>query len=638
VDEVGTVLIIDDDAIFRETAQAILEDAGFEVRCTEDAFEGLQALAEAPADVVFVDYILPYMDGDILCRVLRSLPTVANAYLVLVSAVMEEAEARFDRTVVDACLAKGSPVRMKENLVRLAGMRRDGEQPRPAAVLGREGVHPRRISKELLERKQHLESILGALDQGVLEVLDDRVLFGNEAAARCLGMALDEIMFATPAALFGGEAVDGWFGNADDSPPPKPVTLEVDGRIVVARALPLIDKSPSRVVELSDITEREQLQRRLLRSEKMEAIGVMAAGVGHNFNNLLQGIVGASSLIESAHGDEPDVAENLNTITTCCDRGRALTKHLFDYARTTPGRTARAAANDLVRNTLKLFRASRKDLDIRCELGDELPDVLVDIAQIEQVLFNLLVNAAHAVDLGGTVAVTTDRRDVSSRESSQRGLPPGPYIRISIQDTGKGIPADEIHRIFDPFFTTKPFGFGTGLGLASAYGIVTEHGGSLEVESTTGQGSTFHVLLPVAKKADGSPGTILNGKLPSGTERVLVVDDEQSVLRTTGAMLELLGYTVSVFDSGEAAVEAVREDPGGYDLAIIDLAMPNMNGRQVVEALGHAAAGMQVLLMSGFCPESQVASLVGSEYRFLPKPFDRAELACAVRTALDAKD
>jgi two-component system cell cycle sensor histidine kinase/response regulator CckA len=634
---VGSVLVIDDDAIFRETAQAILEDAGFEVRCTEDAFDGLEAMSVAPADVVFVDYILPYMDGDVLCRVLRSIPAAANAYLVLVSAVMEEAEARFDRSVVDACLAKGSPGRMKDNLVRLAGMRRDGNESRPAAVLGREGVHPRRISKELLERKQHLEGILGALDQGVLEIQNDRVLFGNEAAARCLGMALDEIMFAAPDTLFGPEAVDAWFAADDERPASRPFTMEIDGRVVVARALALSKSGPSRVVELSDITEREQLQRRLLRSEKMEAIGVMAAGVGHNFNNLLQGIVGASALIESARGDEPDVAENLNTITTCCDRGRALTKHLFDYARTTPGRTTRAQANALVSNTLKLFRASRKDLDIRRELEEDLPAVLVDVAQIEQVLFNLLVNAAHAVDLGGTVAIATGRHEIAARESSRRGLKPGTYIRISIRDTGPGIPVGDIHRIFDPFFTTKPIGFGTGLGLASAYGIVTEHGGTLEVESEPDVGSTFHVLLPIAGTRGESKGDDTHGDLPPGTERILVVDDEQSVLRTTGAMLELLGYSATVFDSGEAAVEAVRENPGAFDLAIIDLAMPNMNGRQVVEALAHAAPGMRVLLMSGFCPESQVASLVGSEYRFLPKPFDRSELACAVRSALDSE-
>lgn len=636
---VRTVLIVDDDAVFRETAQAILEEAGFEVSCVEDAFDALNVLSSKPVDVVFVDYILPYMDGDVLCRVVRSLPHVADAFLVLVSAVMEEAEARFNPEVVDACLAKGAPARMKDNLIRLANSNREGAVRRePLEVLGREGVHPRRISKELLVRKQQLEGILGALDQGVLEIQRDRVLFGNEAAARALGISLEDMMFSSPVALFGPEVVDPWFDSSRPARVVNPATLEVNNRIIVVRSLALSEMTDSRVIVLTDITEREQLQRRLLRSEKMEAIGVMAAGVGHNFNNLLQGIMGATALIENARGDEPDVAENLNTVTECCDRGRALTKHLFDYARTTPGRTTLTDPNSLVENTLKLFRASRKDLDVHRELASEVAQVRADVAQIEQVLFNLLVNAAQAVDLGGTVVVTTENHQVSARESARRGLKAGDYVRIIVRDDGPGIPAADLDRIFDPFFTTKPVGHGTGLGLASAYGIVSEHGGALEVESKEGAGSAFSVVLPVARRTGSADLDGDDYTLPAGSERILVVDDEHSVLRTTSAMLELLGYQPSAFDTGEGAVEAVRTRPGAFDLALIDLAMPNMNGRQVVEAVAEAAPGMKVLIMSGFCPAHQVASLVGSEHHFLPKPFDRAELAHAIRTALDARE
>lgn len=383
-----------------------------------------------------------------------------------------------------------------------------------------------------------------------------------------------------------------------------------------------------------DEQERQKLQSQLLHAHRMESIGTLAGGIAHDFNNLLGGIMGGLSLMELDLSDTQGLQEELQEMKVLVDRGAALTKQLLGFARRGKYAPRALDVNEAVTRNAKMFGRTRKDIVLCLDCTSAVPAVVADDAQLDQVLLNLLLNAGQAMPSSGLLTLRTLAVDVSATDASIHGTEPGRYVRIVVQDTGAGMTADTMAHIFEPFFTTKERGRGTGLGLASVYGIVTNHGGFITVESEVGKGSTFCVNLP-AVQAPVETSQAESALLRTGSETLLLVDDEEQIVRTTGKLLRAMGYEVLVARSGAEAVEVFRPNQPKIALVILDMIMPGMSGLQTFNALRELSPTLKVLLCSGHGAEGQASEILERGCNgFIQKPFDSAALSAKLTELL----
>jgi CheY-like chemotaxis protein len=368
----------------------------------------------------------------------------------------------------------------------------------------------------------------------------------------------------------------------------------------------------------------------------MEAIGTLAGGIAHDFNNLLSVVQGNVSLmlfdIDPAHPH----FENLKTIEKQVRSGAELTRQLLGYARKGRYYVKAISLNEVVRETSATFGKARKDIVIQTDLEDGPCPIEADRGQIEQVLLNLYVNAADAMPTGGTLTVQTAHVTHEEIQSKVYEPKPGEYVLLRVSDTGSGMNEETRRRLFEPFFTTKAMGRGTGLGLASAYGIVKGHGGYIDVESQEGKGSTFRIFFPATKK-EIEHTVYLSGDLVTGSGTILLVDDEELVLATAAKVLKRLGYAVIEARSGREAVELYQGNKDRVDMVVLDMIMPEMGGGEVFDKIKEIDPGVKVLLSSGYSIDSQAKEILARGCRgFIQKPFSVKEFSSAVKVVLDS--
>ena len=380
--------------------------------------------------------------------------------------------------------------------------------------------------------------------------------------------------------------------------------------------------------------ERKRLTLQLQQAQKMEAIGTLAGGIAHDFNNLLMAIQGNVSLVLFDLEPSDQRHRLLTNIEKLVGSGAELTAKLLGYARRGKYESRPLRPNDLVRETAETFSRMRKDIRIHCDLADGLKPIIADRGQLEQVLLNLFVNAADAMPNGGQLLLET--RNATHHDIPAKGytVNPGDYVRLSVRDTGVGMDRETMVRIFDPFFTTKRMGRGTGLGLASAYGIVKGHGGYIDVESEMGAGSVFFVYLPATDQPP-APEAKAGRQAEPGAGTVLLVDDELSVLEVTARMMERLGYTVVMAASGHEALTLYRGDPGRFRLVILDMIMPETGGGEVFDELKRINPEVRVLLASGYSMQGQARTIMNRGCTgFIQKPFTMDDLSLKLQAAL----
>jgi PAS domain S-box-containing protein len=380
--------------------------------------------------------------------------------------------------------------------------------------------------------------------------------------------------------------------------------------------------------------ERKRLTLQLQQAQKMEAIGTLAGGIAHDFNNLLMAIQGNVSLVLFDLEPSDQRHRLLTNIEKLVGSGAELTAKLLGYARRGKYESRPLRPNDLVRETAETFSRMRKDIRIHCDLADGLKPIIADRGQLEQVLLNLFVNAADAMPNGGQLLLET--RNATHHDIPAKGytVNPGDYVRLSVRDTGVGMDRETMVRIFDPFFTTKRMGRGTGLGLASAYGIVKGHSGYIDVESEIGAGSVFFVYLPATDQPP-APEAKAGRQAEPGAGTVLLVDDELSVLEVTARMLERLGYTVVMAASGHEALTLYRGDPGRFRLVILDMIMPETGGGEVFDELKRINPEVRVLLASGYSMQGQARTIMNRGCTgFIQKPFTMDDLSLKLQAAL----
>jgi PAS domain S-box-containing protein len=426
----------------------------------------------------------------------------------------------------------------------------------------------------------------------------------------------------------------------------KPVFFEdtCEGRAFFTSVHPVCDER-GRVIQLAvhsrDITEekksedeRRKLTIQLQQAQKMEAIGTLAGGIAHDFNNLLMAIQGNVSLMlfdtEPSHPHH----RTLTNIEKLIRSGADLTSKLLGYARKGKYESRPLLLNDLLQETAETFGRMRKDIRIEWNLAPDLKGIIADKGQVEQVLLNLFVNASDAMPGGGKLFLKTDT--VTHREIPRKGysIHPGVYVRLTVADTGVGMDKDIIGRIFDPFFTTKKMGRGTGLGLASAYGIVKGHNGYIDVESEKDQGATFSVYFP-ATDARPTAAAEKSGKPEEGFGTLLLVDDEAVVLDVTAAMIRRLGYTVITARSGREAIESYTEHADQISAVILDMIMPEMSGGEVFDQLKRINPRVKVILASGYSMQGQAREIMNRGCDgFLQKPFTLEDFSVRLRSLI----
>jgi nitrogen-specific signal transduction histidine kinase/ActR/RegA family two-component response regulator len=393
---------------------------------------------------------------------------------------------------------------------------------------------------------------------------------------------------------------------------------------------------------LMDITERRQLEEQLRQLQKMESIGQLAAGVAHDFNNILAVIQGHTDMILGGMVEGKDAEESLKQVSAAAKRAANLTRQLLAFSR-----KQQMQAQDLNLNTVvqgmsqMLMRLLGAPIALEFKAAPELPSVNGDFGMMEQILLNLAVNARDAMPRDGRLTITTSARKIAETETHRNPeARAGWFVCLSVADTGAGIAPEILPRIFEPFFTTKEAGKGTGLGLATVYGIAKQHQGWIEVESHVGRGTTFNVFLPAnAQTIASSTPLVAPTTARGGGETILIAEDDPALRRLAGRILRNLGYEVLEASSGVEAIAVWEQHGKKVDLLLTDLVMPDgLTGRELAKQMATREAGLKVIYSSGYSSEIRETAFIFREgFNFLQKPYSPTKLAETVRRYLDQK-
>ena len=614
------ILVVDDDRVILTFASKLLTRSGHEVITAGDGFEALNVLSAFKPDIIFFDLIMPKIDGDKLIQIVRSMPQLKSCFLVIVSAAVAEIDFNFQETGADYYVAKGPFSAMAENF--LAAIRA-AEAPHPTAVpkpvVGLEHVYARQLTKELLSRNRHLETILESMAEGILEVYAGRIVYANSAAVAMLGIPPQKMLTAHPPDLFSGkvrERVAALFAPEADgrsdiggNPP-----LELNDRLVILRKLPVKGDESTVILMITDITERNRLENQLQHAQKMEAIGTIAAGVAHNFRNTLTEILVNSQLVQLNFKDQPTLQEVTGRINSSVKKGSRLVDGLLHFSRKQIGKEFKSIdLAAIIQETCQIVKTS---FDARIQIEVDVPGVLPimgDAAGISQVIMNLCTNARDAMPEGGRLRVEA------------RSVPP--HALVQVTDTGAGMDRETVEKCFDPFFTTKPIGKGTGLGLSTAYGIIKSHDGMISVSSRPGEGTVFRLQMPLAVTSPAAAESAESLIYGNG-QCVLLVDDEADILRAMQGLLRTLNYRPLFAENGEQALQLYTS--WRPDAVLMDVNMPGMDGLECARRMLEADPDARIVIFSGYEPsQPKLPDLLEKKLLkgYLTKPADIAELS-----------
>ena len=390
------------------------------------------------------------------------------------------------------------------------------------------------------------------------------------------------------------------------------------------------------VVTIRDIREKKRLEEQMLNVHKLESLGTLAGGIAHDFNNLLMAIQGNVSLALFDMDPESPNYQLLENVKKSVKSGSRLTSQLLGYARKGRYKVKTFDLNQLVRGVSESFGRTMREVAINQDLAKDLENIRADEGQIEQVILNILVNARQAMPRGGELFLKT--RNVSYEEMELRifETKPGSYVLLEITDTGIGMDKQTMSHIFEPFFTTKKMGRGTGLGLASAYGIITGHGGYIDVDSELDRGTTFRIYLPAVERISNGLAETGEFTLP-GMETILLVDDDEMVLQTGSKILKRLGYSVIEAKEGKEAIQIYKEHRSEISLIILDIVMPKMGGGEVFDRIRRINPEAKVLLSSGYSVEGLAKDILSRGCNgFIQKPFSINALSANIRRILES--
>ncbi|MBS1243394.1 MAG: sensor histidine kinase response regulator, Cache 1, and sensory box, partial [Nitrospirae bacterium] len=394
------------------------------------------------------------------------------------------------------------------------------------------------------------------------------------------------------------------------------------------------------IVLANDVTDSLKLEDQLRHSQKMEAVGLLAGGVAHDFNNVLTAIIGYGNLLQMKLAPTDPLRAYAESILTTSQRAAQLTQSLLTFSRKQVVNPLPLELNGIIMRVEKLLkRLIREDIELRTELTHGNTTVLADSIQVEQMLMNLVTNARDAMPRGGRLTITSAVADLDAEfVAAQQYGQTGPYVRITVADTGDGMDERTRERIFEPFFTTKEMGKGTGLGLATVYGIIKQHRGFIDVESKPGAGTSFHLYFPLIPKNAEGPSGRADVALSGGTETILVAEDDEMIRSLTRSVLMEFGYQVIEAKDGDDAVRLFGENRDRVDLLLLDVIMPRKNGKAAYDEIRGVRPAIKALFMSGYSADMiSNEGILEKGISFISKPVSPTELLLKVREVLDKK-
>lgn len=561
------------------------------------------------------------------------------------------------RDISDRKLAESELVNYRKQLEELVRERTRELQRANDGLMGQ--IERRRATeKQLMVSEEKYRTILDTIEEAYFEMDQrGRLTFVNDAACRIMGVGSQDLLgmhfrhFSTHQPT--REIIHAFQHMVSSGEPARVITYPVITRnakhiILDLSAAPIRDSAGAicgfrglaRDVTAKIIAQREKekLQGQLNQAQRMEAVGTLAGGIAHDFNNLLMGIMGNVSLLETKIGKHDAKHEYLQGIEQCVESGANLTRQLLGYARGGKYQVTAVDLNETVKRTAEMFGRTKKEIKIAARHETDIWLIEADQGQIDQVLVNLYVNAWQAMTTNLNLEITTANVVLDAAFTAPFGVKAGAYVSVSVRDYGKGIAPNIIKRIFEPFFTTKKMGRGTGLGLASAFGIIKNHGGIIDVESEVGHGATFTIYLPAVSRPQQTRNPLPSAAPQNGSGTILVVDDEPYVLKTLTSILGDLGYRVLPAENGHQAIERFKTASDLIDGVLLDMIMPDMNGRQVLKVLKSLRPDVKVILSSGY-------SLNGlGEYGpdtksdgFIQKPYSVQQLAATLDEVLHGR-
>ena len=503
----------------------------------------------------------------------------------------------------------------------------------------------KRAEEALRQSEEKYRNLVERANDGIAIIQDTLIKYINPRLAEICGYTFDEVAgkpfsdYIYPDEIpkvldhyqrrLAGEEIPSIYETALRHRNGSKIHIEFNTSLIAYQ------EKPTAFVIVRDLTERKHLETQLQQARKMEAIGTLAGGIAHDFNNLLMGILGSTSLmlfnIESNHPHY----EGLKNIEHHVQSGAELTKQLLGFARGGRYEVKSIDLNKLIKKTSEMFGRTKKEIRIYTKYQKNIWAVEADQSQIEQVIVNLYVNAWQAMPGGGDLYLQSENVSLDEDHVKALSIEPGRYVKLSITDTGAGMDEATKQRIFDPFFTTKEMGRGTGLGLASVYGIINNHGGIIDVSSKKGEGATFTIYMPASDKEIVEEKRVSNEAL-KGTETVLLVDDEDRIVDIGKKILKIMGYKVLVARNGKEAIELYKKNQAGIDIVVLDMIMPEMGGGEAYDRLKEINPHVRVLLSSGYSIDGEATEILERGCNgFVQKPFSMKELSRRIREILD---
>ena len=632
--EVLDILLIEDDEDDYMITQALLSKAqsiDCDLDWAQSYDEGIEAIVSNTYDACLVDYRLGAQTGlDLLEEVNRRggvptpiiLLTGQGDLEVDLHAMQAGAADYLSKDEIDAPLLERS--------IRYAVERKEAEQ---------------RI-REQAQRLNKARDAIMAYD------MEGRVVYWNKSAERLTGWSEDEMMGETARErLYAAEQQDKLRSCYDTMMEEGEWTGELDlqskdgDELIVESRWTLVRNSagePKHVLVINtDITERKRLESQFLRSQRMESIGRLVGGIAHDLGNLLVPILLGVKVLTRRFGDDPKAERTLSMIQKSAERGSDMVEQVLAFARGVEGERVALQSGAIIEEVEKITGETFPErVTVETDVQDDLPQIVGDATQIQQVLMNLSVNARDAMPDGGTLSLRAYPTDVTDADAKRTiDAEPGRYVCIEVADTGTGIPDDVVDKIFEPFFSTKPEGEGTGLGLSTAYSIVKSHDGFIDVQSEQGEGTTFRVHLPIAEEESTrrSPRESAEPREGAG-ELVLVVDDEEFILDTARDTLDAVGYQTLTADGAEAALEIMKERGDEVDVVITDLRMPHINGFDLIRALRADHPDLPIVAASGLADGRTDEAVEAGAQTFLAKPFTAEKLQSALQDVLQTDE
>ncbi len=645
---VHDILIVDDTPENLTVLRQMLAEQNYMVRPAINGEIAIQAVNMSSPDLILLDIKMPGMDGYEVCKQLKSEEKTRRIPVIFISALneLDDKIKAFSLGGVDYIT---KPFQVEEVLARVEThlmLNHMQKQVEEQNVRLRHEITDRKQAEDALrESEERYRLLVENANEAIFIIEDGVVKFPNFKTEEMTGYSekeLSEIPFINIIHPDDREMVlerrrKRLLGEKTPSIYSFRMNNKSGDELLVQINAVLItwEGKPATINFIRDITEQKRLEAQLQQAQKMESMGTLAGGIAHDFNNLLMGIQGRASLMQMDIDSSNPHFEHLKGIGDYVKSAAELTKQLLGFARGGKYEVKTTDLNEFIKKQNRMFGRTRKEITIRGRYEKNLWTTEIDQGQIEQVLLNIYVNAWHAMPGGGDLFIQTENVMIEEHYIKPYQVEPGRYIKISITDTGVGMDEATRQRIFDPFFTTKEMGRGTGLGLASAYGIIKNHKGFINVYSEKGEGTTFNVYFPASKK-EAVKEKEKDEELIRGTETVFLVDDEDIILDVGQGIIEKLGYKVLTAKSGKEAIGIYEKNHDRIDMVILDMIMPEMGGGETYDKLKETNTDIKVLLSSGYSINGQATEILERGCNgFIQKPFNIGELSKKIREILD---